>query len=223
MRVICPTCNTGYKVPFESVPPGKRAAATCKKCGGRISIEHRIESNPSSAAHSTRRQAPASGWQPATPIGEASGEFAFSTEGDVFVGYAGFWKRLVACMIDQVSLMAGGFIFGVLAGFVYGLCGGSEEGIEPLGRLIGIIIGWLYFALLESSPKQATLGKMALGIKVTDLSGDGISFGRATGRHFGKIISALTLLIGYLMAGVTRRKQGLHDLMAGCLVVNAQA
>jgi uncharacterized RDD family membrane protein YckC len=118
--------------------------------------------------------------------------------------------------------MAGGFIFGLLAGFVYGLCGGSEQGMEALGRIIGITIAWLYFALLESSSRQATLGKMALGIKVTDLSGDGVSFCRATGRHFGKIISALTFLTGYLMAGLTRKKQGLHDMVAGCLVVNTR-
>jgi uncharacterized RDD family membrane protein YckC len=171
--------------------------------------------------HST--EGPVSGGRHTIPTGEASGEFAFSTEGDVFRGYAGFWKRLAASMIDQVSLMAGGFLFGMLAGLVYGLCGGSEEGTGALGHIIGITIGWLYFALLESSSRQATLGKMALGIKVTDLSGDGISFGRATGRYFGKIISALTLLVGYLMAGVTRKKQGLHDMVAGCLVVNARA
>jgi predicted Zn finger-like uncharacterized protein len=221
MRVVCPTCNTGYRIPTAKVPPGKKAAATCKKCGGRISIEHRVESNLPGTSHST--EGPVSGRQPAIPRGEISGEFTFSTESDAFKGYAGFWKRFVASMIDQVSLMAGGLIFGVLAGLVYGLCGGAKEGAEPLGHIIGITIGWLYFALLESSPRQATLGKMALGIKVTDLSGDGISFGRATGRYFGKIVSALTLLVGYLMAGVTRKKQGLHDIVAGCLVVNARA
>jgi len=223
MRVICPTCNAGYRIPTGRVPPGKKAAATCKKCGGRISIELRTESNLPTMAHSTAGQGPVSRARPAIARGQESGAFTFSTESDVFRGYAGFWKRLAASMLDQLALMAGGFIFGVLAGLVYGLCGGSEEGTEALGRIIGITIGWLYFALLESSSRQATPGKMALGIKVTDLSGDGISFGRATGRHFGKIISALTLLVGYLMAGVTRKKQGLHDIVAGWLVVNARA
>jgi predicted Zn finger-like uncharacterized protein len=223
MRVICPTCNTGYRIPTERIPPGRKAAATCKKCGGRISIEHRITSSPPTRTHSTERHGPSSGGPPSTPKGAESGEFAFSTEDDVFRGYAGFWKRLAAAVIDQISLVAGGFIFGGLAGFVYGLCAGTAEGTEALGRIIGITIGWLYFAFLESSARQATLGKMALGIQVTDLSGDGISFGRATGRHFGKIISAFTLLVGYFMAGFTRKKQGLHDIMAGCLVVNARA
>ncbi len=79
---------------------------------------------------------------------------------------------------------------------------------------------WLYFALMESSVKQGTLGKMALGIIVTDANGNRISFGRATGRYFGKIISGAILCIGYIMAGFTEKKQALHDMIAGCLVVN---
>jgi uncharacterized RDD family membrane protein YckC len=77
---------------------------------------------------------------------------------------------------------------------------------------------WLYFALLESSSWQGTLGKKALGLIVTDMMGRRISFARATGRHFAKIISGMILLIGYLMAGFTERKQALHDMIAGCLV-----
>jgi uncharacterized RDD family membrane protein YckC len=64
---------------------------------------------------------------------------------------------------------------------------------------------------------------MALGIKVTDLSGNAISFGRATVRHFGKILSAIILLAGYLMVAFTAKKQGLHDMIAGCLVVKQTA
>ena len=82
------------------------------------------------------------------------------------------------------------------------------------------MVWWLYFALMESSPHQGTLGKLALGLKVTDLNGDGpISFGRATGRHFSKILSVVILGIGFIMAGFTARKQALHDLIAGCLVL----
>ena len=76
-----------------------------------------------------------------------------------------------------------------------------------------------YFALLESSRLQATFGKLLLGIKVVDLSGKRISFARATGRFFAKILSGQVLLIGYLMAAFTERKQTLHDLLAGTLVV----
>jgi uncharacterized RDD family membrane protein YckC len=84
---------------------------------------------------------------------------------------------------------------------------------------MGIVINWLYYALLESSFKQATLGKMALGLKVTDMEGKRISFGQATGRYFAKILSGLILCIGYLMAAFTEKKQALHDIIVGTLVV----
>jgi len=73
--------------------------------------------------------------------------------------------------------------------------------------------------MMESSDKQATMGKMALGIIVTDLEGNRVSFGRATGRYFAKILSALILLIGYMMTGFTQKKQALHDMIAGTLVI----
>lgn len=82
-----------------------------------------------------------------------------------------------------------------------------------------LFVGWLYEAGMESSKYQATLGKMALGMQVTDLNGQRISFGRATGRHFAKILSSMILMIGYIMVGFTERKQGLHDMLAGTLVV----
>lgn len=119
-------------------------------------------------------------------------------------GYAGFWKRVAAAFIDGLILLAAGMVLGT---------------VTSGGDLLGIVVSWLYAALLESSSKQATLGKMALGIQVTDLEGNRISFGRATGRHFGKIISTLVLFIGFIMAAFTDRKQTLHDIMAGCLVV----
>ena len=77
----------------------------------------------------------------------------------------------------------------------------------------------IYFAFMESSARQATLGKQALGIIVTDLNGNRIYFGKATARYFGKFISGLILGIGYIMAGFTEKKQALHDMMARCLVV----
>lgn len=147
-------------------------------------------------------------------------EFQFMTEKDGFKGYAGFRKRFSAAIIDGSILMVAGFIIGGFAGFLYGYSTGTREGSGALGNIVGIILGWLYFALMESSSKQGTLGKMALGIKVTDLSGNAISFGRATARHFGKILSAIILLVGYLMVAFTAKRQGLHDMIAGCLVVN---
>jgi uncharacterized RDD family membrane protein YckC len=139
--------------------------------------------------------------------------------------YAGFWLRFFALIMDLVILVLLGFITGAIIGIVAVLINGgslSEDALSSLGvfaNIVGIIIGWLYYALMESSRKQATLGKMALGIYVTDLNGNRISFGKATGRYFGKIISALILYIGFIMAGFTEKKQALHDIMAGCLVL----
>ncbi len=81
------------------------------------------------------------------------------------------------------------------------------------------MISWLYFAKLESGPHQSTFGKRAMGLKVTNLAGGRIGFGQASGRFFGKIVSGMTLYIGFIMAGFTERKQALHDLIAGTLVV----
>ena len=89
------------------------------------------------------------------------------------------------------------------------------------GSVFEVIAGWLYFALMESSSSQATIGKMALSLRVTDLSGERVTFGRASGRHFAKWISILTFFVGFMMAGWTAKKQALHDMIAGTLVVRA--
>lgn len=117
--------------------------------------------------------------------------------------YAGFWKRFAAILID-----------GIILGVINGILGKLSTGY------ISILTSWVYYAVCESSSAQATIGKMVLGIKVTDLDGNRISFGRATGRYFGKMISALILMIGFIMAGFTERKQALHDMIASTLVVN---
>jgi predicted Zn finger-like uncharacterized protein len=150
-------------------------------------------------------------------------EFQSMAGEEEFKGYAGFRKRFSAAIIDGFILAAAGFIIGGFAGFIYDYMTRTPEGAGALGNIVGVILGWLYFALMESSSRQGTLGKMALGIKVTDLSGNAISFGRATVRHFGKILSTIILLVGYLMVAFTAKKQGLHDMMAGCLVVKQTA
>lgn len=139
-----------------------------------------------------------------------------------FRGYAGFWRRFVAAFIDGIIVNIGTFIIGFVLGFALVAATGTVEGIEPLANLVGIVIVWLYYAVMESSSKQATIGKMALGIVVADVSGNRVSFGRATGRHFAKFVSFLTLFIGFIMAGFTEKKQALHDMIAGCLVIRKQ-
>jgi uncharacterized RDD family membrane protein YckC len=126
------------------------------------------------------------------------------------VSYAGFWKRVGASLLD-------GVIIGLPSGiFLYILFGDNEAATN----LVSFIVGILYKTLMESSAKQATVGKMIVGIKVTDLNGQRISFGRAIGRYFASILSSLTLGIGYLLAGWTEKKQTLHDMVAGTLVVD---
>ena len=91
--------------------------------------------------------------------------------------------------------------------------------INAVAPFFGIGISFIYYAVLESSEQQATWGKRLIGLRVTDLDGGQISFGRAAGRFFAKIVSYLTLLIGFLMQPFTTRKQALHDILAGTLVV----
>lgn len=86
----------------------------------------------------------------------------------------------------------------------------------------GIISNWLYFAIMECSKWQATLGKLAVNIKVTDLNGERIKFGKATGRHFGKLLNSLTLFFGWLMPLWNNKNQGLHDLLAKTLVMKKE-
>ncbi len=139
--------------------------------------------------------------------------------------FAGFWKRLIARLLDSIIFS---ILFFILA-FVLGATSFSSA-MDPTDG-VGVILGiyalffpswWLYFALMESSSSQATLGKKLLGIKVTDIYGQPIGFGQATGRHFAGFISYITFSIGYLMAAFTSRKQALHDMIASTLVVNAR-
>lgn len=141
--------------------------------------------------------------------------------------YGGFWIRVGAYIIDAVILMIGQFlIFAIFGVSMLGAASLDPESagiFETTGGVIAYLItlvgSVLYFALLESSSKQATLGKMALGLVVTDLNGNRISFLRALGRYFAKILSSLILGIGYIMVGFTERKQGLHDMLASTLVL----
>jgi uncharacterized RDD family membrane protein YckC len=148
------------------------------------------------------------------------------------VAYAGFWLRFVAWIIDRIVLQFATSIlllpFGASLGlrqFLRNHPPSSPEELFPIftsmGRifLLTIVLTWLYYALLESSAWQATLGKKALGLEVTDLAGIRIGFGRATGRYFARWLSVMTIGIGYIMAGFTEKKQALHDILAGTLVI----
>lgn len=129
--------------------------------------------------------------------------------------YAGFWLRFFAFILDAVLLGAIALLISV---FFFAINMTDEEASVAMQFLM-IFVQWLYFAKQESGPYQATPGKRTMRIKVTDTQGNPISFGRATGRYFSKILSALILGIGFIMAGFTRQKQALHDQIASCLVV----
>jgi len=144
--------------------------------------------------------------------------------------YAGFWRRFVALIIDGIVFTPLLIIFFVSSGLFGLLSGAGYRDMEGFGAAllgVGIFAGllvllagnWLYHTMMESSRYEGTLGKMALGIKVTDLNGNRISFARANGRFFGKWVSGAVMNIGYLMAAFTVQKQALHDMLAGTLVV----
>lgn len=134
--------------------------------------------------------------------------------------YAGFWKRLGAFLIDFCILAFAFIVVILLSCKIVNVSLMDLKKFRWVFNLMGLIFNWLYYASMESSGCQATFGKMAWGICVTDLDGKRISFGRATGRYFGKILSGLIIFFGYFMISFTRYKQALHDMMAGTLVVN---
>ena len=141
--------------------------------------------------------------------------------------YAGFWRRFVAAIIDAIlgSILAGiACVLMALIVFAAGRAAGApEERVMAATYIavmtVGIPFYYLYHAVFESSARGATPGKMALGIAVTDTEGGRIGFGRAFARNVAKVASYMILMIGFLMAAFTERKQALHDLMTGCLVV----
>ena len=156
--------------------------------------------------------------------------------------YGGFWLRFVAYLLDGLILSVVALVFAFFIAIFFIMIGaamgmslkqipGTNSGSpNPVALiLIGlmyliiygglIVVTWLYFAKLESGPAQATYGKQVMGLRVTDLTGQRIGFGRASGRFFGKIVSGMTFYVGFIMAGFTERKQALHDMIAGTLVV----
>jgi uncharacterized RDD family membrane protein YckC len=172
---------------------------------------------------------------PVTPIATPEEE-----EGPEVGVYAGLGRRIVAFIVDKILIL----LLDVVAVAVLGLFRGlqnlyffavQQAPVESLttegtsaalfGSIVAaygiviIVIPWLYFAGFESSRSQATPGKLLMRIIVTDLEGNKPTFARVTLRHFAKIISTLIIFLGFLMIGITKKRQGLHDKIAGCLVL----
>ncbi len=137
------------------------------------------------------------------------------------VEYAGFWKRLAASIIDVGVLLIVGFALAIIVPILIGPLVGLPDDIYIVSSVIvfWLIAPWLYYSLTERSSKQGTPGKTTMDIMVTDTEGKRLSFGRATKRYWAKVISLVMLLAGFIMIAFTARRQGLHDIIAKCLVV----
>lgn len=162
----------------------------------------------------------------AVPLAYAAPQLNYYNPSGAVVVYAGFWWRVLAWLIDSLVLwlpvhLAQSVMLALFNGPVPTPRGGVPlfPPVRLLPLLTAPLMEWLYFSLTESSSWQATVGKRICGIIVTDQFGNRIGFGRATGRYFGKILSGFLLGIGFLLAGLTERKQALHDLIASTLVI----
>ena len=141
------------------------------------------------------------------------------------LGFAGFWRRLAAFLVDLALLTLAVAVGGMVFAFVLVVAPKEADKLltssyTPWGiGLLLLVLSWLYFAGYECSTSQATIGKMMLGIAVTDLKGDKLSFGRATVRTFARLLSVAPLGAGFVIVAFSRRKRALHDRIAGTLVV----
>jgi uncharacterized RDD family membrane protein YckC len=154
--------------------------------------------------------------------------------------YAGLGRRFVAFIVDFILIIILGLIavafFNQVNGIMYlyyivalhapiatlTTAGTPVAALTPIVAAFGllvVVVPWLYYAGFESSRGQATPGKVLMRLEVTDMEGNRVSFARATLRFFGKFISPIIIFIGFIMIGVTKKRQGLHDKIAGCLVL----
>jgi uncharacterized RDD family membrane protein YckC len=192
--MYCPQCGSATQ-------PDARF---CRACGAAL--------EPAAAAPVVAEQAaPRPGYLPSN-VGVLEAAVAARAR-----EYAGFWRRAAAALIDVLLMLAITFVLSVVV--VLALPAATTSSWAFLTGLIRFVVFVLYFPLQESSDAQATLGKRALGIKVTNLNGQRISFVRAVARTFAKMLSVVILLIGFLMAAFTERKQALHDMVAGTYVL----
>jgi uncharacterized RDD family membrane protein YckC len=198
----------------------------CPKCGATVAADAQFCTNCGTSLNPEAGAATMTTPPPVMPVAAVAAE----------PQYAGFWRRLLAIFIDSLILsvpsgiLAMMFIMPTLSAIISkSVSEGDTDAIVSL--VMSSVFGWmwvgmmiwvmkvLYFTFFESSKFQATPGKMVLGIIVTDLQSKPVSFARALGRNLGKILSKLILYIGFIMAGLTAKKQALHDMLADCLVV----
>jgi uncharacterized RDD family membrane protein YckC len=220
------------------------AAAFCPSCGqptsGQPAAPRGIPLAPTGFTPQPAASAPSTAIPPAMPAAYPPAAVARP------IGYAGFWLRFVAAIIDIIILwipLAFGIFWAVAgSGLLNLIRSGQIQSPDAVMSFVGVsvilrialalligslVIPWLYFACMECSSWQGTVGKKTLGLYVTDLQGNRISFGKATGRFFSKIIFQIFPYAGPLLlypidcicAGLTEKKQALHDMIASCLVL----
>jgi uncharacterized RDD family membrane protein YckC len=176
---------------------------------------------------------PAAGYSPHQPYGNAG----YPPQAGGFVPIAhlptecfgGFWMRFLSYILDSMILAVPGFILGMLVGVTSMAASqsgsapaqGANLGAQMAVNVASLAMGWLYFALMEVK-FGGTLGKLALGLRVVDEHGMYLSFGRASGRYFAKILSSCTLLIGFIIAGFDPQKRALHDRIATTFVLRKE-
>ena len=169
--------------------------------------------------------------EPTTPYSYQGASNLFNETPQVV--YAGFWERFAAVIIDAIILWIIDYFIGMIMGTPSSeeiLAMSQSEGFSSTMRatyfsgsnMASLVVQWLYSALMVSGPWQATLGKRAVGIKVTGMNGERISFLNATGRFFATYLSFIIVFIGYLMMLWDDKKQTLHDKLAGTLVVKSK-
>lgn len=213
MPNFCHVCGT----------PTKSDAHYCSHCGADVS-DATSPAASGDAAHPTHAASVDSRLSEDDPVHADSSVRSATGE------YAGFWERFAAFIVDWIILFIAVFVVAFMVGVAIGIIGGAMgmgeteldafiEQYEQAFNLLGVLVAWLYYAGMESSRHQATLGKKLLSMKVTDRNGGKVTFARATGRHFAKFISGLILFIGYIMVAFTQKKQGLHDMLADTFVV----
>ncbi len=160
-------------------------------------------------------------------MGQPAFKYSFEEKREVekaHLHYGGLAHRFGAYLVDSIIFSVPVFIVGLIIQIIAPATVTQTNAQAILGSALGLLVlaavigSWLYFAYFESSENQATPGKMVFGLKVTDLNGNRISFGKATGRYWAKMISAIPFGLGFIMPFFTQKKQALHDILVGTLV-----
>ncbi|MCX6351185.1 MAG: RDD family protein [Bacteroidetes bacterium] len=135
--------------------------------------------------------------------------------------YDTFGRRFFALVIDCLVLVIPYSVLATVLGMpIFGIYNNAFPGFSwVIYYMARVVVAWLYFALLESSDRNGTIGKIAVDLKVVTLTEETASFDRASLRFFAKLFSAFILFVGFLMARWTDKKQTLHDLVCGTVVI----